>query len=167
MNTNPFKSLTVALAAIAALNFSGLCHAQAFKFYGQSSRGLADPAANVTISASEDIGKNVYAIDNLADQMAFRFGWELKFSKDSKASGALYDQMKKHADITNDLIKAYRGKGGISFQTAALAVRNSVSELQSLRRGTKVSEAVSNMISQSIPLVAYVSDNAGKFSPQL
>lgn len=163
--TNMINNKLLILAFITAI---GLCvesaHGQGFSFYGQNSRGF-DGATPVSITTSKDIGKNVYAIDNLADQMAFRLGWEMKFSKDSDATIALYKQMKKHAGLTNELIKAYRGKGSTSFRQAAFAVNNSLELLQRLRREAKTSDTVSNYITQSIPLVSFVNNNAANFVP--
>ena len=73
--------------------------------------------------------------------------------------------MKKHAALTNDLIKAFRGKGNTSFLQASYAVRNSADRLLDLRRDAKISDSVNNMISQSIPLIAYVNENAAKYNP--
>ncbi len=144
--------------------FTTLAGAQGFRTYGQNSRSFGKTHENLRIQISQDIGKNVYLVDNLADQMLYIHSLDLKPSSQSESGEALLKQMRRHAELTNELINAYRGKGETFFQNAAVAVNNSITTMLELKRDARISETVSNMINQSLPLIAFVNQNARHYS---
>lgn len=151
------KALIIAVVSVIIAPFS---QSQGFSHYGQNPRGFCNSNPVIVAAPSDDIEKNIYAIDNLADQMAFRFGWEMKFGKDLSKSNELYRQMKSYTETTNELIKSYRGRNGISFHDSLHEVQQSLSRIRNLRKSTRVSETVNQMITQSIPLVERIAEQA-------
>ncbi|MDF1752614.1 MAG: hypothetical protein P1U89_07575 [Verrucomicrobiales bacterium] len=117
-------------------------------------------AATGSKSLSEDfsyqndptIGSNVYALDNLADQMTFRYEWELRYNRSSRDSLILLRHIQNHAKLTNELIRAYRGKAPEAFQKAVAEVTDSVQLMDDLRKRARVSDGVVRMIHESTPL---------------
>lgn len=112
-----------------------------------------------------DIGRNVYALDTLADQLAFRYSWELRFNRGCRDSIALLKHIRKHSVLTNDLVRAYRGKSDATFQKAVSAVRDSAICMQNMRKTARVSDGVSGMISESLSLTTFVHANSIHFQP--
>ena len=155
------KPFTLAIAAVLGLSvFASSANAQGFlRIFGQ------DVSPKKTTAAFPDMKKNVYAIDNLADQMTYLFKQEMKSHKGCSDCEALYNQMRRHTGLTNDLIKAYKGKDARKFHQVASDVRRSVSDLQRLQVRAKVSASVRGMISQSVPMAAYVDSKARDFRP--
>ena len=97
----------------------------------------------------------------IADQMFYRLSRDLKLSSPCPSGEALLRQVRRHAELTNELINAYRGKSDTSFQQAAAALNQSIKTLLELNRTARISEVISHMIHQSLPLISFVNQNAG------
>jgi hypothetical protein len=161
----PFNSVHLIYALAVTFLLHGLVtsgHAQGYPTYGQNSRGFGNSHEFWNIQTSQDIKKNIYLIDNLADQMLYRFVGDSKQTSQSEAEEALLKQMKRHAELTNELIHAYRGKSDASFKKAAFEVTQSTKKLIELKRNANISEAVNYMINQSLPLITFVCDHASQ-----
>ncbi len=117
-----------------------------------------------TQGISNNLNQNVYTLDTLADQMVFRFGWEMRSKKKLDSSDQeLHSQMKAHAVLTNDLVKASRGKSTETFEKAARLVRDSANRLHQLQKKAEVSNGVAKLIDHSLPLASFVHSNARSF----
>jgi hypothetical protein len=103
-------------------------------------------------------------LDTLADQMVFRYGWSIKSKKGNLYNDTLQKHMKRHAALTNSLVKASRGKSPEDFKKAAEEVRNSVEIMKSLQKKADVGPSVSKMIANSSILANYVCANTEKFN---
>lgn len=164
MKTHPPRFLSVVLATVFTMSFLPTkTQAQGFNFYGQnpfSFMGFGQAQGN------DDLGKNVYKIDSLADQMAWRFGWEIRSRGDCRDSAALLQLMKNQAGLTNNLIKAYKGNSGQVFTKASHDVRDNLTRIQTLRKKVQVSDSVNALITKSVSLANYITRNAHLFRPE-
>ena len=156
---------TLALAVFAAFGLSLIpasSEAQGFPFYGQN------PFSFMGLGGSkyhDELGKKVFMIDSLADQAAFKFAWEVRSKSGSQSTATLLKYLKRHGELTDALVKAYKGKDAGAFAKAASAVQSNMSSIQSARNGVKVSDSVTSLIEKSVPMVSYVHQNSSQFRP--
>ena len=165
MKTNSKKSSALAIAAVFGMcAIPPILQAQGSNLRGQLLKDIF-PSQNQPVSIiSNNLNQNVYMLDTLADQMVFRYGWSIKSKKDNLYNEALQKHMKRHAVLTNSLVKASRGKSTKVFEKAAEDVRNSVNKLKSLQKNADVGPSVSKMIENSSVLADYVCANTAKFN---
>ena len=162
MTTHPKKTLPLILVAAFSLSFLPTNSDAQSRFFDQnpfSFMGFGHPQRN------DDLGQKVYMIDSLADQMAWRFGWEIRYRRGCNDSIALLQLMRNHTRLTDGLIKAYRGDCGKTFAKAACDVRDNLTRIQNLRKRVQVSESVCALITRSCPLTTYVHKNSHRFRP--
>lgn len=158
----------VVLPAIAilfgAVLMTPALHAQ-FRFYGQNQFG-SNAGKGELAPAYRNLGQNVFALNELADEMLWRYQWEAQKKPNCQSAQSLYDQMKKHSMLTNHLIMAYRGDSRKQFEETAIQVRDSVNSLLVLRNQAETSEPVDRLILQSQPMANFVYANAMSFKPE-
>lgn len=147
-----------------ALFMTPALHAQ-FRFYGQNQFGT-DAAKGELAPAYRNLSQNVFALNELAGEMLWRYQWEAQRMPDCRSAQSLYDQMRKHSDLTDNLIMAYRGDSHKQFEETAIQVRDSVNSLLVLRNQTETSETVDRLILQSQPMANFVYSNAMSFNPE-
>lgn len=158
MKSKSRTSFTLAIAAI----FGFCAIPPALQAQGNNQQGFS---FNLPVSiVSNNLNQNVYMLDTLADQMVFRYGWGLKTNKRGNLfNEALHKHMKRHAVLTNSLVKASRGKSLPTFEKAAEDVRSSVAKLQSLQKKAEVGPSIDKMITNSATLAKFVCANTDKF----
>lgn len=139
-------------------------HAQ-FRFYGQN-QFESNAGKGELAPAYRNLSQNVFALNELADEMLWRYQWEAQKMPNCQSAQSLYDQMKKHSVLTNNLIMAYRGDSNKQFEETAIQVRDSVNSLLVLRNQTETSETVNRLILQSQPMANFVYSNAMSFQPE-
>ncbi|MDF1813301.1 MAG: hypothetical protein P1V20_13975 [Verrucomicrobiales bacterium] len=154
-----FLLVIVALGTTPFSLMAGDDVVEGFKWFGGNSHHSDTPVSVV----SNNLNQNVYMLDTLADQMVFRYGWAVKTKKDDPNAEILHKYMKRHAVLTNALVKASRGKDAEVFKEAAIDVRKSVVILQKLAERTEVGKPVARMIANSGPLAEFVCANIDQF----
>ncbi len=160
---NPYSPILLLTAIVAIASAPMASKADGFKFYGQSAfsiGGFSFGSSSEVEPAFAEIGKNVYAIDNLADQLSYRTKKELSKAENSTDADALVAQVKRHGELTNKLIKAYKSKSKTDLQSVARDVRTSTESLSRLSRDIDLSSTLVNLINQSTPLAREVENQA-------
>ena len=93
MTRHPKTTSSLILAAAFSLSFLPTSsEAQGFRFFDQnplSFMGFGHP------QRSDDLGQKVYMIDSLADQMAWRYGWEVRYRGDCHHAQSLLQAMRR------------------------------------------------------------------------
>ena len=107
--------------------------------------------------------QNIFLADRLAEDMTNRYGNEIQFNRGCSNSIALYQAMKTHCLLTDQLIIAYRGTCSATFKKAADAVRDSLNRIQVLRTRARVSDKVCGLIRDSWAPTHYAHKNAGNW----
>lgn len=113
----------------------------------------------------ENLRQNIYALDNLAEQMEWRYRWEVRRMPDCRPSNALYRQMETHEELTGDLVEAYRGSCAKTFRKAVCAVSDSMNAINELRRSAMLSDGISVLIRQSLPKADFIHRNMALHGP--
>lgn len=119
---------------------------------------------NQKSAASHNLKQSVYTLDTLADQMVFRYGLGMHSRKDDADSVALHAHMKRHAELTNVLVKAVRGTDAEAFGKASEDIRNSVGLLYKLAKTADVGDSVAKLITKSGPIAAWICANPEEFN---
>lgn len=114
---------------------------------------------------ASQMGANVYDLNQLANDMEFRYQWELRFCHGCKDSLTLLKRIQNHAHLTKDLVRAWRGKCGKTFEAVACDVHGSIIQIQNLSKKSRISDSVSSMIDQSAPQAIYVHAHSNHFQP--
>lgn len=112
-----------------------------------------------------NLRQNIYALDNLAEQMEWRYRWEVRRMPGCLPSNALYRQMEIHEELTGDLVEAYRGSCAKTFRKAVCAVSDSLNAIDRLRRSAMLSDGISALIRQSGPKADFIHQNMALHGP--
>ena len=110
------------------------------------------------------IAEGVYNLAQLADEMSFKYQWELGFNSACKDSLALLKRLRIHAALTDDLVRAFRSKSDQSFRRIACEVKDSVVGIENLSKRSRVSGVVSEMINQASHKAAFVHAHSNCFN---
>lgn len=123
------------------------------------------PSISMAQNVSRDLERKIRELDELANQMSWRYDRERQRYRTSPDSRALYSQIKYHNILTDRLGKAAQGHCVSTFSTAAREVRNSVTTMEKLCVRADVSRDVETLISRSCPLSSYIKNNVDQFHP--
>ncbi len=150
----PGNSIQIVIAAVIGLSFSG-GGLRAERKILQSSTEVA-----------RELSRNVYEIDNLADQMAIKYDWELRYNNGCRDSVLLYRHLQKHSILTKDLVRAFRVGSGVNFHKLASQVRESLCLIENLQKRARVSQGVSRLIGEATQKAAFIFENSNSFQPE-
>lgn len=164
---NPMKTETTLSIPISIATIVVICSAPHSLVSQDAAKGAPMFRGNfLKVSATHSLKQNIYTLDTLADQMVFRYGLGLRSRRDCQHCVDLHKQMKRHAQITNYLVKACRGNDLDDFEKAINAARQSVDKLQELAKKAEVGESVLKMITKSGPIMIWVQTNTDQFSTE-
>ena len=108
--------------------------------------------------------KNVAKLDALADKMVLQARIDMKRNHRRGESPA-FRAVSRHADLTNDLVKAAHSNNPYVLKKAAVAVETNLKTMKANRiSGNKTPDAISYMIRESLTPAKFVVDNVRNFN---
>ena len=159
------KSITLAAATILGLSAVSInSNAQHFGHsHGGGYGGGYSPVVANHSGIMLQLEQNVFLIDRLANDMAWRYGREVYRYRGCSCSQNLYKAMRVHTGLTANLVKAFRGNCKVTFKKAACSVRENLNKIQEIRKTAQVSNTVCALIRQSCPPSTFVHKNSHRW----
>lgn len=159
------SSKTVTLAAATVLGLTAL--ASNADAQGRHGYGYGQPQqVSYSPHLVRQINHNVLLIDDLADEMVCRYGREVQRHRGCPCSMKLFAAMQRHAQLTENLVRASQGTCKVTFERSACAVRTSLDGIQELRRTAEVSSKVCSLIRESCSPTTFVQKNSSQWAPR-
>lgn len=148
------------LSGFCFLSWNTAALAQNTIYYGQGFFGFGPAQIKNVQPAFGEVGRNILAVNKLATEMKWRYGWELQKNPDSAVNQELFTQMKGFCGSSEALIQTYQENDRPGFVAAASQLQLSFASIETLQGKVRLPAAVTALIRQSKPMVAMIASQA-------
>ncbi|MDF1813230.1 MAG: hypothetical protein P1V20_13615 [Verrucomicrobiales bacterium] len=167
------KKTSVTLTAAAVLGISLVAadsNAQGWRSGNHNSYGYNNSrtASHGWESRNQrnSLQSDVVTIDRIAQQMTVQFAREMRYTRRSRESVALFNHLQTYSRTTQNLVRASRGSCPITFKKAANNVRETLTCVEGqAKRVRNLSCTINDSLEQSCSLATRIQQNAHRFNP--